>query len=62
MKATYNGVSVEGTPQEIAEYMRLISAQTIAIKSPEIRTVKDDVRVPYKPEIYCGGTAPNSTL
>lgn len=59
MKATINGVSVEGTPQEIAEYVRLVRPQTIATKTPGVYTVP----LPYKPaDIYCGGVAPGATL
>jgi hypothetical protein len=62
MKATINGVPVEGTPQEIAEYMRLVGTHSIAIKTPDIRKSKDDGMIPFKPNIYCGGTAPISTF
>jgi hypothetical protein len=33
MKATINGVNVEGTPQEIAQYIRLINEQA-GVKYP----------------------------
>lgn len=58
MKATVNGVSVEGTPHEIAEYVRLVSAQSYTIKMPGVHTVP----LPYKPEIYCGGVTKTSTF
>lgn len=62
MKATVNGVSVEGTPQEIAEYVRLVNTQSYTIKMPDVRVTKDAGKVPYKPDIYCGGVAPMSTF
>ncbi|MEK4360819.1 hypothetical protein NYE48_27820 [Paenibacillus sp. FSL M7-1455] len=34
MKATINGVAVEGTPQEIAELMRLVMASDVPMKNP----------------------------
>ena len=51
MKAKVNGVEVEGTPQEIAEYMRLITP----IKTPDwwIPQVHPPTQ-PYKPVITCG--------
>jgi len=58
MKATINGVSVEGTPHEIAEYVRLVSAQSCTIKTPGVHTVP----LPYNPEIYCGEVAKTSTF
>ncbi|WP_419884843.1 hypothetical protein [Paenibacillus sp. B-A-8] len=48
MKAIINGVTVEGTAQEIAEYMRLISGQDSAKKHVPLAPW-----IPYRPEITC---------
>ena len=56
MKAIINGNQVEGTPQEIAEYERIINGQ-IRSKPYKFPIPSDtngyDWLWPYKPEITC---------
>lgn len=55
MKAIINGVHVEGTPQEIAEYSRLVGA-TFPWKIHPQTTPNDYVYKPYEPTVICGST------
>jgi len=49
MKATIKGIHVEGTPQEIAELMRLVKASDVPV---------EDARVPFRPDVTAIGTGP----
>jgi hypothetical protein len=66
MRATINGITIEGTAQEIAEYMRLMDEQDRAKRSVPIAPSIPQWG-PYRPEITCadgwincGMTAPVS--
>lgn len=56
MKAVVNGVQVEGTPQEIAEYVRLVGASFPWAVHPQ--TIPDEYAYkPLMPQITCGSIA-----
>lgn len=66
MRATINGVTIEGTAQEMAEYKRLIDEQERAKRSVPIAPIIPQWG-PWKPDITCadgrinyGMTAPVS--
>ncbi|MNT50934.1 hypothetical protein D3C71_1530000 [compost metagenome] len=60
MKAIVNGVSLEGTPQEIAEYLRITSVkQALPDGMIPLRPLTHGVDAPHRPDVYVG-TAPST--
>ncbi|MEC0328693.1 hypothetical protein P4H42_03530 [Paenibacillus macerans] len=56
MKATIYGVQVEGTPQEIVEYARLVGDPLPSWMFHPPTIPNGYGWKPYEPQITCGGT------